>query len=249
MTPSQGPSQRSSIDHFQNGMVDLVYNFCSVICGPIELLLRPQYGSRYFPPIVQCLTAMMMIILPVIYSLVEGVSHMLPFMRFNASMGMFGLGTLSKLYFLGSFIHGLRIWRRMINPFREKNSMYEGPPLPFFRIFPLPFWFTRIVVEPVAVFALAITFRNSFILQPAAASFLMFSAVMLAMKQYCAWYMFWQFFRGLLDMANAGPIIAKYVGNSATNEELETIHLAGAPKNLPDDVRSKLGDFISRHIH
>jgi hypothetical protein len=247
MIPSQG-NERSSIDHFQDGMVNFVYTFCSMICSPVEQVVRPRYGSRYFPPIVDCLSAIMMIVLPPVFGLAEGFSHMVPFVRFNASMGMFGLGTLSQLYFLARFIHAIRVWRLMVNPFREKNSMYEGPPLPFFRIFPLPFWFTRIAVEPLAVFVLAITLRDSFILQPAAASFLMFSAVMLAMKEYCAWYMTWSFLRGLLDMTIAGPIIAKYVGNTATTEELETIHLAGAPKNLPDDVRSKLGDFISRHI-
>jgi hypothetical protein len=246
MTPSQGPSQKSSIDHFQDGMVDFVYNVCSIPCMLPEMFIRPWYGSRYFPPIIQFIAAILWAVIPSFFSVAEGVSHMVPLMRFAPTYGMYGLGTLSKLFFLASFVHGLRIWRRMINPFREKNSMYEGPPLVFFRVFPLPFWFTRIVLEPVAVFALAITLRNSFILQPAAASFLMFSAVMLAMKQYCAWYMFWQFFRGLLDAANAGPIIAKYVGNSATSEELETIHLAGAPKNLPDDIRSKLGEFIAR---
>src|SRR5580704_17043645 len=109
MIPSQG-TERSSIDHLQDGMVNLVYTFCSVISSPVELVIRPQYGSRYFPPIVQCLTAMMMIVLPVLAALAEGFSHMLPFTQFNASMGMFGLGTLSKLYFLGSFIHGIRIW-------------------------------------------------------------------------------------------------------------------------------------------
>ena len=83
----------------------------------------------------------------------------------------------------------------MIHMDREQNSVYEGPPLPIFRIIPGTFWMVRIIYEPVFVFALSIVLPNFFILQPSAAHFLMFSAFMLAMKSYVAWYMQWQFLR------------------------------------------------------
>ena len=108
----------------------------------------------------------MMIILPVLGAMWEGFSGLIPFMRVSASMGLFGMGTFSKLFFLGSFVHGLRIWRRMIHMEREQHSAYEGPPLPIFRIVPGSFWLIRIVYEPAFVFVLSIVLAN--FLHPAA---------------------------------------------------------------------------------
>ena len=136
----------------------------------------------------------------------------------------------------------------MIHIDREQNSLYEGPPLFIFRILPGTFWMVRILYEPVFLFALGFVLPNFFILQPSAAHFLMFSGLMLAMKSYAAWYMQWQFLRGLMDMRNAGPIIAKFVDNTATDEDLATIHLASLPKDIPDDVRRDTASHIARAI-
>jgi hypothetical protein len=146
MMPSQ-QSQQSPMDinRFQDGMINVVYNVCTIVTMPVEMVLRPQYGSRYFPPVIMFFTAVLMILLPVLSELAEGIGRMMPFMRFRGAVGLFGIGTFSKLYFLGSFIHGLRIWRRMIHMEREKHSVYEGPPLPIFRIIPGTFWMVRIM--------------------------------------------------------------------------------------------------------
>jgi hypothetical protein len=171
---------------------------------------------------------------------------MIPFIGGRPGPGLFDIGTFTNLFFLGSFIHGLRVWRRMVHPESEKFSWFEGPPLPIFRIVPGTFWMIRIIYEPVFVFVTAIVLENFFILQSSAAHFLMVSAFMLAMKQYVAWYMQWQFLRELLDARNTGPIIAKIVDNSATEDELATIHLASIPKDIPDDLRKETASFIAR---
>ena len=114
---------------------------------------------------------------------------------------------------------------------------YEGPPLPFLRRLPLSFWVIRIVVEPALVFTLSIVLPNLFILEPSAAHYLALCALLLAMKNYVAWYMQWQFIRGLLDSRNSAPIIAKVVEDRATPEELASVRLASFPRNLPDDIR------------
>jgi hypothetical protein len=246
MMPQQSQQSPMDINHYQDMMLNLVYNATSIVTMPVEMALRLQYGSRYFPPAIQCLSFLMMIILPVLGAMWEGFSGLIPFMRVSASMGLFDMGTFSKLFFLGSFVHGLRVWRRMIHMEREQHSAYEGPPLPIFRIVPGSFWLIRIVYEPAFVFVLSIVLENFFILQPGAAHFLMFSAVMLAMKQYVAWYMQWQFLRELMDMRNAGPIIAKIVDNSATEDELATIHLASIPKDIPEDMRRETATHIAR---
>jgi hypothetical protein len=243
--PTPQGQQPTTIDQFQDTMINVVYNFASIFTTPVEMALRPQYGSRYFSPITMFLSAVMMMLLPLFSALADGIGRMLPFARFNGAVGLFDIGTLSKLFFLGSFIHGIRIWRRMIHMEREENSMYEGPPLFIFRLLPFSFWTTRIIVEPVFLFVLSIVLPNFFILQPSGAHYLAFAALMLFMKQYVAWYMRWQFLRNLMDMRNAGPIISKIVDNQATDDDLATMHLAST-KNLPEDLRRDFTSHIAR---
>ena len=245
-TQNQSPQSGANINQFQDTMMNLVYNVCSIVTCPIEMALRPQYGSRYFPPIITFFSAAMMIVLPIFFQLAEGFSHMIPFARFQPPSGMFGIGTLSRLFFLGSMLHGLRIWRRMLHMEREENSVYEGPPLPIFRIIPGSFWMVRIIYEPVFVFALSVVLPNFFILQSPAAHYLMLAALMLAMKNYVAWYRQWEFLRNMMDLRFAGPRIAKLVDNQATEDDLAPIHLASFPKNLPEDVRQAAASHIAR---
>ena len=163
MMPSQqGQQSPVDINRFQDGMINLVYNVCSIVTAPVEMVLRPQYGSRYFPPVIMFFTAVMMILLPLFAELAESAGRMLPFMRFRGGTGLFGIATFSKLYVFGS------------------------------------------------------------------------------------WYMQWQFLRGLMDMRNTGPIIAKFVDNTATDDDLATIHMASLPKNIPEDVRRDTASHIAR---
>ena len=66
---------------------------------PVEMVLRPQYGSRYFSPVNQFFTAVMMIVVPVFYEMAAGFSRMLPFVRFNAPDGAFRDRHLLKAVF------------------------------------------------------------------------------------------------------------------------------------------------------
>jgi len=38
------------INRLQDVAMNVVYNVCGIICIPVEMALRPFYGSRYFPP-------------------------------------------------------------------------------------------------------------------------------------------------------------------------------------------------------
>jgi hypothetical protein len=229
--------QTMSINQLQDFALNMVYNITSIVCLPLEMGLRPNYGSRYISPIVQFFSTGLMLFLPLLFGFANIVTHMVPFANFRGPTGLIGIGGISRLFFLGTFIHGLRIWKRMIHMELEENSLYEGPPLFFFRKLPLSFWVIRIVIEPGFLFIHSIILPNVFILEPSAAHFLSLSAICLAMKQYIAWYMQWQFIRGLLDSRHAGPIIAKVVEGRATQDELARVHLASFPKNLPDDIR------------
>jgi hypothetical protein len=240
----QNQRQPSNKHEFPETMMNMVFNMCSILTLPIEMVLRPQYGSQYFSPLVTCLTSMVMMFIPLFSGI--GFAHLLPFA--SPPSGLFGLGTISRLYFLGGFIHGFRIWRRMIHMELEVHSEFEGPPLPIFRILPGTFYVVRIIYEPLFVFLVALVLQNLFILQSAAVNYLILAAMALAMKNYISWFLEWRMLRIIIDMRNTGPIIAKFVENTATETDLATIHLASLPKNIPDDLRRETATFLSRAI-
>jgi hypothetical protein len=245
MTPGQN-QQPLDISRLQDVAMNVVYNVCGIICMPVEMALRPFYGSRYFPPMMMMFSIFMMLLLPLFESLTEGFDGMIPFLPHPAPVGLFGIGAFSKFFFIGLFVHGFRIWRRMIHMDREQNSLFEGPPLFIFNLLPGTFWRVRIVYEPLFLLALSVVLPNFLILQPSAAHYLTFAAFALAMKQYVAWFMQWQFLRGLMDMRNAGPIVAKFVDNTATEDDLATIHLASLPRDIPEEVRRDTAEHIAR---
>src|SRR6202034_4038128 len=100
------------------------------------------------------------------------------FCRNTTPAGLFGVGSLSKLYFLLSFVHGFRLWRRILDMSREERSTYEGPPLPFFALLPKSdsFWFSRIVLEPVFVLVTATVLGRIFIFQSGLTLYLQIAA-------------------------------------------------------------------------
>jgi hypothetical protein len=247
MMPSPASQPTVNINHIQDSMMNLVYNVCSIVTMPVEMALRPRYGSRYFPPVITFLTAVMMIVVPAFVSLAGSLAHMAPFVRFQGDFGMIGMDGFSRLFFLGGFAHGFRIWRRMLHMEREQNSVYEGPALPFFAWLPgASFWRIRIIYEPVFVFVLSLVLPNFFILEPGAAHFLTICALFLAMKQYVAWYRQWEFLRELMDMRFAGPIIAKLAENEASDDDLASVHLASFPKDLSPDIRQAAVSYLAR---
>jgi hypothetical protein len=246
MTKSQQPM---GVDHWQDSMINITYNVCSIVTMPVEMGLRPFHGTRYFPPLIMFFSAMMMLFIPLFFSFAGAVGRAIPFVGVQAQLGMIGMGGLSKLFFLGCLIHGIRKWRLMLHMEREKNSVFEGPALFFFGWLPgASFWRVRIVYEPLFLIALSNVLPNLFILEPGAGSFLFISAIFLAMKNYTGWYMHWQFIRELMDMKFTGPIIARLAENTDDNDELDSIHLASFPKNLPPDIRKEAVAHLARVV-
>jgi hypothetical protein len=246
MMPSKS-QQPTSIDHFQDSMINITYNVCSIVTMPAELGLRPFHGTRYFPPIVMLSSMGAMIIIPTIFSFAGAVGSMIPFARAQASLGLIGMWGLSKLFFLGCLIHGIRKWRLMLHMEKEQNSMYEGPPLFFFTWLPkATFWRVRIVYEPLFLIALSSVLPNFFILESGAANFLLISGIALAMKNYTGWYIQWQFLRELMDVKFMGPKIARLADDAADDEDLGSINMASFPKDLPPDIRQAAVAHIAR---
>jgi len=245
---STGQGSQIGIDNIQEYAMNVVYMVASIITLPIEIFLRPWFGTTYFPAPVLFMSAIMMVFWTALFGLAVGLSQMIPFVSIRGPVGMFGMGSFTSLFFLASFAHGFRTWRLMLHMEREQNSVFEGPPLPFFKLMPkgTSFWFVRIVYEPIFVFALAIMLANMFIIQSPLKFYFEIAALFLAMKNYVAWYKTWAFLRQLMDVRYVGPIIAKAVNNTATDDELATVHLASLPKNLPDEMRSATVAHIAR---
>ena len=189
--PQQQQTQPSmNIAQLQQFAINVVENVCSIIAMPVEIILRPQYGTRYFPVPVVFFSALMMIFLPLFSSVATSVVNMIPFHRAEIPVGLFSIASLSTLYFFLSFIHGLRLWRRMIYMELEQHSEFEGPPLPFFRLIPgsRSFWLTRIVLEPAFVLLAASVLERFFIIQSGLSAYLHIAALALAMKNFIGWY-------------------------------------------------------------
>jgi hypothetical protein len=232
-------SRNTNIDGFQNTAVNVVDAVCSTVARPIELILRPTHGTRYFTVPVVFLSTMLMIFLPALSAVTEDLEHMLPFTNFHAAVGLFGIGSLSKLYFFLSFVHGIRLWRLMIYMEKEKISTFEGPPLFFFHLLPKSnsFWFTRIVLEPAAVLIAATVLGRLFIFQSGLTTYLQIGALMLSMKELIEFHRAWEYLRQVMDSGNLAPIIASMVENRATQEDLAKAHLASFPANTSPDMR------------
>jgi len=250
LTNKAGESGGFNLFQLPDIAMNMVENFCSVICRPVELIIRPWHGSRYFTVVVIFLSNGLMIFMPIFSAVTTGIISMIPLVHVLPPIGLFGIGSLAKLYFLLSIIHGIRIYRLMINPETEEHSEFEGPPLPFFHLLPKSdsFWFTRIVLEPAFVFLTATVLGHMFIFQSGLVTYLQFSAMALAMKGFIGWYRSWEYIRNIMDARFAGPIIAKLADNSATEADLAPIHMASFPKNLPDDIRQAAASHIARAL-
>jgi hypothetical protein len=239
-----------SLEQFQKTAMNFMENLCGIVCMPVELFLRPFYGTRYFPLPVSFFSMIMMVFLPFMSATATAVVGMIPFHHSAPVIGLFGIGAFSELYFLLLLVHGVRVWRLMIYMEKEQWSTFEGPPLPFFRLVPKSssFLLTRIFYEPIFVCVLAFVLEHTFIIQSGLATYLYVAAFTLGMKEFCVWYRGWEYLRTLMDLKFASPLIAKMARNEATEEELAPIHLASLPKNIPSEIRVSLADHFRRII-
>jgi len=243
-----GASEEIRVEHLQNNAMEFVHALCSVICLPVEVFLRPGYGTRYFPAPITFFSTVMMILLPAIITLFTNFMRMLPLTQPQPATGMFGLSDYAHVYFIVAMVHGFRLWRRMLNPAREQHSEYEGPALPVFQWIPRggSFWFVRIVLEPVTVLIAAVILPDFYIVQADLSLYLKLAALALFAKNFISWFRAWEYIRKILDTRISGPIIGKLIDNEATDEELAPMHLASFPKNIDPEIRRAAAKQIAR---
>lgn len=248
------PQERATpmnVDQLQNTAMNVVELFCAVFSMPIDVILRFRYGSRYFPPTVMFFAWVVMLFLPMVAATASPFSSPL-FMaaRIQQPQALFDIDSLSKLFFLLCAVHGVRSYRLMFKMELEQNSRYEGPPLFFFNLLPWSnsFWFCRIVIEPAFVLLVATFLERLLIFSPGLAHYLQFAALCLTMKNFIGWFKAWEFLREILDARYAGPVIAKFVDNTASQDELNSLHLSSLPKDISPELRRSTAIHIARII-
>ncbi len=236
-----------SLAHIHQTGLDAIELICGSISRPLELILRPWHGTRYFALPVVAISTVIMILIPALLLVVDGIISMIPFSHPQPSVGMFSIGSFAELFFLLSAIHAYRLYKRMIHMSSEEHSTFEGPPLPFFPLIPWcrSFHFTRIVAEPLLVLLASIVLQDLFLIQTNLAIYLRVAALALALKSFVAWYRAWEYVRDVLDAKNAGPILAKLAEDRASDDDLASINLA-FPKDVAPEIRAEAIVSIAR---
>lgn len=244
-----GASEEMNVEHLQNNAMNIVELVCDAISQPVQILIRPTYGTRFFPVPVTFLAAAEMLLLPAFAATVQSIGHMIPLINIPAPIGMFGLGSFAELYFAASAVHGVRLWRRMIDMSREAHSQYEGPALFFFGFLPKGrnFYFTRIIWEPLLVVLSSVALQDLFIIQSSLSLYLKFAALALMMKNFIGWFRAWEFMRITIDARNAAAPLAKLLDDQASEAELEPLHLASIPRNIDPEIRKATIAHIARN--
>lgn len=244
-----GASEPINVEHLQNNAMNLVELVCDAISQPVQILIRPFYGTRFVPVPVTFLAAAEMVLLPAFSATVQSIGHMIPFVNIPVPVGMFGLGSFAELYFAVSAVHGVRLWRRMIDMSREQHSQYEGPALFFFGLLPKGrnFYFTRIIWEPLFVALSSVALQDLFIIQSPLSLYLKFAALALMMKNFIGWFRAWEYMRQILDARIAAPVIARLAEGQASEAELEPLHLASIPQSIDPEIRKATIAQIARN--
>jgi len=252
MQPQQQQQQQPmNANSLQDRARNIVYGFCSIFTMPVEVILRPWYGTRYFDPYIPLFS---LVALFTIHGLSQFVSPLgsLLFIaaRIQRPHELFDLGSLCRLFFLMLVIHNIRLYRRTIHMHLEKHSQFEGPALFFFQLIPggKSFWVTRIWLEPLFVIVAAFFMHKLFLFSSALESFLFFSAACLALKNFLVWRVQWEIFRKILDMQYAAAAMAGLVHGQPNEKELEQIHVASFPKDIPSDLRRSAAAYMATII-
>ncbi len=94
--PIPNQSQTMSLDQFQDAGTNIVFMFTSIFTRPLELLLRPWHGSRYFSPIVIFLSSALMLLLPAFTATTQAVVGMIPFGPHFAVVPRFDIASLES---------------------------------------------------------------------------------------------------------------------------------------------------------
>ena len=180
-----------------------------IVTMPIEMWLRPWFGTTYFHPITGGL-AWIGIQLLAALAVIGRPAH---------SHAPIGMGVLVMLFWFTWLAHSPRIWRRIHNMDLEDDSDDEGEALPIFR--PLPYYgwgSTRIVYEPLLVALSGALLAGVGLAEPSVGLYLLIVAFALLLKNIIRWY---DVFRMLRELRNI-RFRAQLLQQTMTGRALQT---------------------------
>jgi hypothetical protein len=185
-----------------------------------------------------------MLVFAAFTGLADSLTHMLPGSKGGGSFGFIGMWGVTKAFYIGLAIHGVRKWKLMWHPEREANSYsyYSGPALPIFTYIPkMSYWRLRIVVEPCFLLLLSTILPSFYLVERAVGTYLFLAGLCLAMKNYTRWFMEWSFLRDILDAQFMGPKIAEMAqGKLDESKDMGFFHSDTFPKDLDPKIREQV---------
>jgi cbb3-type cytochrome oxidase subunit 3 len=229
--------QEIGVNHFRDKMWGTVYTAATVVSMPVEVIIRPFFGTRFFQPYNAGLSLALLLLLSLLAKPfippIMLAAHIQP-----PPSGLYNILSLAQLFFFGMIFHTFRSFRRMRNLSLELNSTYEGPALPFFALLPggKSFWMVRLVLEPIAVIVIAYTLNHLGIFDNQLEGYLIFAAICMATKSYLHWFKAWETIRKILDAKYLAPVLSGMINGTAEDNALDQFHYASFPKHLPPDV-------------
>jgi len=233
----------------QDAAQNILLFVSSIISKSADMAVRPFFSTQYYPPAVDAFAFLLILLIAGINTAFFSLTHIIPLVAAPPPPpGLFDLWTLVKVTFLLQIFHRGRLFLRMVHMERERFSWYEGPPLPIIYLLPggKSFWTQRVLLEPALVFAAASVLQHVFIFQSSLATFLQVSAVALSVKQSLHWYSTWEVRRNAMDIANAAPLMSAFIQGTASEQELEQVHLASFPKDSTPEIRRIAAQHVAR---
>lgn len=202
---------------------------CNGFCLPLEMVLRPRYGTRYFLltsyawswGVMQSWLALSWVI-RIFRALAPGIP---------AETRPVDMGTVLLIFYALFVYHVIRLRRLVVNMNLEKDSEMENSGWKLLRYLPSGKLWTRqrMVYEPVICAAMTIGLYRAEILAFPATAFLLIGSISLSLKATMIYWQGWEFVRGGRD-AMARTSVMRAFGKN------------------PDDAPERIGDVVMESI-
>ena len=182
----------SSPNNVVKGFTRFVNNCSRAVAVPLTMVLHPNHGSQYIPPLLMIFGWMLFqasTVVSGVYQVFQG--HM--------SAQPIGMGILTVGFWVLSGYHSVRIWRLMLHTDRESDGEDEGPPLAILGNLTDSWMRLRIVYEPLAVAVVVVALYFLQLIAGFTALYLLIAAMALSLSCFLTWYESWEFQRDILN--------------------------------------------------
>lgn len=208
---------------------------------PLDMLLRPKFGSQYYSW-TQATTSLAFYKTALVMS--GAGTAAANYLYFHTSHKWPIYATLLCMVVLWSILacHVFRIYKLVIDPVKEHDSMTDGPPLPIFKLLPHgDNWaWVRMVWEPLAVCATATLMGLLGLVPYLFVPFLWACAFALFMRAAYTYWEGWRYCRELLDQINHAPIIQAIADGAQPPEKLGRTLFSSIPASTPPNQKKAI---------